>query len=103
MKMDRSRVRLVIMGVMGILFLVIGAAFAQEAVKSSYSPVVIKESFKDTMDRMKAAKAETMKRQMNLLNERYDMSDRPANGVMMSGGKKAIQEGVRVKLSQGLT
>ena len=103
MKMDRSGIRFVIMGVISILFLVIGVAFAQEAVKSSYSPVVIKESFKDTMDRMKAAKAETMKRQMNLLNERYDMSDRPAKGVMMSGGKKAIQEGVRVKLSPGMT
>jgi cytochrome c peroxidase len=103
MKMDRSGIRFVIMGVISILFLVIGVAFAQEAVKSSYSPVVIKESFKDTMDRMKAAKAETMKRQMNLLNERYDMSGRPAKGVMMSGGKKAIQEGVRVKLSPGMT
>jgi len=103
MKMDRSRVRLVIVGVMGILLLVVGVSVAQESVKSSYSPVVIKESFKDTMDRMKAAKAETMKRQMNLLNERYDMTDRPAKGVMMSGGKKAIQEGVRVKLSQGMT
>ncbi len=103
MKMDRSRVRLVILGVMGILLLVIGVSVAQETPKSSYSPVVIKESFKDTMERMKAAKAETMKRQMNLLNERYDMSDRPAKGVMMSGGKKAIQEGVRVKLSPGMT
>jgi cytochrome c peroxidase len=103
MKMDRSRVRLVILSVLVILLLVLGVAVAQETVKSSYSPVVIKEPFKDTMDRMKTAKAETMKRQMNLLNERYDMSDKPAKGVMMSGEKKAIQEGVRVKLPQGMT
>jgi len=103
MKMDRSRVRLVIVGVMGILLLVIGVSVAQETAKSSYSPVVIKESFKDTMERMKAAKPDIMKRQMNLLDERYDMSDKPAKGLMMSGGKRAVQEGVRVKLPQGMT
>jgi hypothetical protein len=43
---------------------------------------------------MQAAKAEVMKRQMDLLNERYDLSDHPAQGVTMSGGKP-IQEGVR--------
>jgi len=28
-----------------------------------------------------------MKRQMDLLKERYDLSDKPAGGVTMSGGK----------------
>jgi cytochrome c peroxidase len=51
---------------------------------------------------MEAAKAEVMKRQMDLLNERYDLSDHPAQGVTMSRGKP-IQEGVRVKLPQGVT
>jgi hypothetical protein len=51
---------------------------------------------------MQAAKAEVMKRQMDLLNERYDLSDHPAQGVTMSRGKP-IQEGVRVKLPQGET
>ena len=41
-------------------------------------------------------------RQMDLLNERYDLSDHPAQGVTMSRGKP-IQEGVRVKLPQGVT
>ncbi|HUL29927.1 MAG TPA: cytochrome B6, partial [Thermodesulfobacteriota bacterium] len=40
--------------------------------ESSYSPVVIKESFEAIMVRMKTAKPEVMKRQMDLLNERYD-------------------------------
>jgi hypothetical protein len=44
-----------------------------------------------------------MKRQMDLLNERYDLSNRPAAGVMMLRGRKAVQEGVRVKLPQGMT
>lgn len=69
---------------------------------SSYSPVVIKESFQDIMARMKAAKTEVMKRQMDLLDERYDLSNRPAKGVNMSRGKP-IQEGVRVKLPEGMT
>ena len=65
---------------------VFGAAYAQEMVNSSYSPVVIKEPFSKTMTRMANAKPEIMKRQMDLLEERYDMSNRPADGVMMSGG-----------------
>jgi cytochrome c peroxidase len=69
---------------------------------SSYAPVDIRDSFASIMSRMKAAKAGVMKRQMTLLNERYDLSNRPAQGVTMSGGK-AVQEGVRVKLSGGTT
>jgi cytochrome c peroxidase len=55
------------------------------------------------MARMKAAKPEVMKRQMDLLNRRYDLSNRPTKGVMMSGGTKAVQKGVRVKLPKGMT
>jgi hypothetical protein len=51
---------------------------------------------------MKAAKPEVMQRQMDLLNERYDLSNRPARGVAMSR-RKPIQEGVRAKLPQTLT
>ena len=77
-------------------------AFVAAEDPSSYSPVVVKENFDDTMARMVTAKPAVMKRQMDLLEERYDMSDRPARGVTMSGGK-AIEEGVRVKLPSGLT
>jgi hypothetical protein len=41
---------------------------------------------------MKANKPNVMKRQMDLLNMRYDLSDTPATGVTMSQGK-AIQDG----------
>jgi cytochrome c peroxidase len=64
--------------------------------------VVIQEDFAATMARMKAAKPEVMMRQMDLLNARYDLSDRPAQGVTMSRGK-SMQEGVRVKLPTGFT
>ena len=103
--MDKKTIkyRWITLGVLCSLLPVLGLAFAEEMAKTSYAPVVIKESFKKVMDRMKAAKPEVMKRQMDLLNQRYDLSDRPAKGVMMSGGKKAIQEGVRVKLPKGMT
>ena len=70
--------------------------------QTSYSPVDIKEDFAKTMARMKAEKPSVMARQKALLSARYDLSDRPAKGVTMSGGKP-IQEGVRVKLPAGMT
>jgi cytochrome c peroxidase len=66
---------------------------------NSYAPVVIHEEFAKTVDRMSAAKPEIMSRQMKLLEQRYDLGDRPAKGVTMSRGK-AVQEGVRAKLPQ---
>ncbi|MDX9818863.1 MAG: cytochrome B6, partial [Desulfococcus multivorans] len=65
---------------------VMGMADAEEPSKTSYLPVAVEEPFQKIFDRMKGAKADVMKRQMNLLDERYDLSDRPAEGVMMSGG-----------------
>src|SRR6266404_5272551 len=49
------------------------------------------------------AKPTVMQRQRTLLSERYDLANRPAQGVMMSGGRKAVQQGVRVKLPGGVT
>jgi cytochrome c peroxidase len=80
----------------------VGYAQQAEQKASSYAPIDLKETFATTRARMKAAKATVMKRQMDLLNQRYDLSDRPAQGVTMSGGKP-IQEGVRVKLPTGMT
>jgi len=85
----------------GVL-LVLSMVYAQERGKTSYSPVDIKESFASIMARMKAAKAEVMSRHTDLLNARYDLSDRPARGITMSRGKP-IQEGVRSKLPAGMT
>jgi cytochrome c peroxidase len=45
-----------------------------------------------------ADKPDVMQRQRQLLEQRYDLSDRPMQGVMMSGGRKPVQDGVRVKL-----
>jgi cytochrome c peroxidase len=69
--------------------------------KSSYLPV-IEGDFDAIMKKMTAAKPEVMKRQMALLEQRYDMSNKPAPGVSMARGK-AVQGGIRVKLPAGVT
>jgi cytochrome c peroxidase len=87
-----------------VLFAEIYAAYAVEDGKkdSSYMPVMITEDFATTMARMQGAKHGIMKRQMDLLNERYDLANRPGQGVTMSRGKP-VQAGVRVRLPRGQT
>ena len=69
---------------------------------TSYSPVKITKPFADTMAMMKADKAAVMKKHARLLEERYDLKDASAQGVIMTRGK-AVQDGVRVKLSKGMS
>jgi cytochrome c peroxidase len=90
--------------IVGIVFIVAALAYDIEAnpKQSSYAPVVVTEDFDSVVSRMKAAKPEVMKRQMDLLKGRYDLSDRPAKGITMSRGKP-VQQGVRVKLPAGMT
>ncbi len=76
------------MGALGSLAL--GVAWAQDP------------SFASVLERMRAAKPAVMKRQADLLAERYDLGNRPASGVTMSRGKP-IQEGVRARLPGGTT
>src|SRR5207237_2390578 len=68
----------------------------------TYFPVVEQDFAKVRADDQ-AAKPTVMQRQEALLAERYDLSNRPAPGGMMSGGRKAVQQGARVKLPAGLT
>lgn len=93
-----------LLGTFAILVIVIDTPDAQQPnqKETSYSPVDIREDFATTLRRMTAAKPEIMKRQMNLLQARYDLSNRPAEDGTMSRGK-SLQEGVRVKFSPGTT
>jgi cytochrome c peroxidase len=50
-----------------------------------------------------AQKPGVMDRQRILLEERYDLADRAIPGIMMSGGLKQVQGGVRVKLLSAQT
>ncbi|HYI02290.1 cytochrome B6 [Hyalangium sp.] len=65
-------------------------------------PIVAEESFKAVMDRDMREKAGVMRRQQSLLESRYDLGNRPSQ-VKMSGGRRALQQGVRVKLPSGMT
>jgi cytochrome c peroxidase len=50
-----------------------------------------------------AVKPQVMERQRALLEQRYDLSDQPIPNSMMSGRRKPVQGGVRVKLPAGVT
>src|SRR5712675_1649132 len=71
-------------------------------VKSSYQFPVAEESFLAMFRRTSAEKPDVRNRQMNVLNERYDLSDRPSSTTKMSRGKP-VQAGVRVKLPAGVS
>ena len=60
------------------------------------------EDFNALVQRTQSEKPNFAERQKALLAERYDLSDRPAPGVTMSGGKP-VQAAVRVKLPAGTT
>src|SRR6202158_756967 len=70
--------------------------------QTSYMKVDSTESFSSIMARMTAAKPGIESAHLAILNERYDLSDRPAQGVTMDR-TKPVQEGVRVKLPAGVT
>src|SRR5438105_13571320 len=83
----------------------LGAAQAPQTQPPSgktYFPVVEQDFAKVRADDQ-VAKPAVMQRQEALLAERYDLSNRAAPGVMMSGGRRAVQQGVRVKVPSGLT
>jgi len=69
---------------------------------TSFMPVDIKESLSKTISRMTAAKPEIEKRQQDLLNERYDLSNHTDKTCVMDR-TKPVQSGVRVKLPAGVT
>jgi len=71
-------------------------------VKSSYQFPVAEEDFPSFFKRISADKPEVRNRQMNVLNERYYLSDRPDPNAKMSRGKP-VQAGVRVKLPAGVS
>jgi len=59
-------------------------------------------TFADLVKQLQAEKPKFAKRQQDLLSARYDLANRSAAGVTMSGGKP-VQAGVRVKLPAGTT
>jgi cytochrome c peroxidase len=68
---------------------------------SSFMPVMDKD-FQAVMKLMTDAKPAVQAKHSALLQERYDLSDQPADGATMFRGKP-LQKGVRVKLPDGAT
>jgi cytochrome c peroxidase len=66
------------------------------------SPSFAQEDFDALVQRTRQQKASFAERQKSLLAERYDLTNRPVQGVTMSRGK-AVQGGVRVRLPGGVT
>src|SRR5258708_31467806 len=91
--------RLLAGGAAATVILAFGLAYAQQGPrgKTSYMPVDITEPFSAIFTRLSAQKPEVTREHMALVNERYDLSNRPAAGGTMDR-TKPVQEGVRVKL-----
>src|SRR5271163_1843265 len=75
-------------------FVFLNLAYNQQEQRgqTSYAKVDSTESFPSIMARMKAAKPGIEQEHLALLNERYDLSDRPAQGVTMDRGKPVQEE-----------
>lgn len=69
---------------------------------TSYAPVATEAELAQVMKKMQGEKAALMKKHQQLLESRYDLSNRTAQGVTMSRGKP-VQAGVRVRLPQGMS
>jgi cytochrome c peroxidase len=91
-------------GVVGLALF--NAAYVRAQVQapegSSFMPVMVEEDFESIKARDVSEKDAVMNRQQQLLETRYDLSDQPMD-LQMSGGRKAVQQGVRVKLPDGVT
>ena len=79
-----------------------GRLWGAVAIFGQDDPLVKTEPIAQVIQRTQSEKPKFAKRQQDLLNQRYDLANRPAPGVTMSRGK-AVQDGVRVKLAAGMT
>lgn len=79
--------------------LLVVSSFVMSAAQDLEKPI---ENFNSLVKRLQSEKPKFAERHKKLLEERYDLSDKPAEGVTMAKGK-AVQGGVRVKLPDGAT
>jgi cytochrome c peroxidase len=68
----------------------------------TYMPIVVDKTTEQIQKEDVAAREGVLAAQKKLLDARYDLSDK-ATKEMMSGGRKAVQQGVRVKLPSGVS
>jgi cytochrome c peroxidase len=81
-----------------------GAEFAtaDEGIVGTYRRAVPNVDFESAKARDERDKPRVLERQRDLLKERYDLADKPSD-LPMSGGRKPVQEGVRVLLPKGIS
>lgn len=101
--------RVLLLALLGCVGVAVNLGHAQRAPETpssgegqTYMPVVIDRTFEEIFRADVAEKATFEERQRALLEARYDLRDDPS-GVMMSGGRHAVQQGVRVRLHGGMT
>ena len=70
------------------------------AKEETYMPVVSDKTFDEVFKQDSAEKAHVMQEQKSFLTTRYDLNENPSD-VKMSGKRKNVQQGVRVKLHGG--
>jgi cytochrome c peroxidase len=80
----------------------LGALSLAFAIASGSGPILAQEEFETLVKTLTEEKTGFAERHRKLLEERYDLAERPAEGVTMSKGKP-VQSGVRVKLPEGVT
>ncbi len=80
--------------------LIVATVVAQEPEKKRNDPADARAKFQEVLRKMSAEKPALMRAALAHLEERYDLTNRPAAGVTMFRGKP-VQEGVRVKLPAG--
>ena len=101
---DRCRLRAGTGCVATAIFVVLALAAAADPLPpdTTYRPLPTLP-FSAVKQNDEAQKPAVRDRQRALLEQRYDLADRPFPGAMMSAGRKAVQQGVRAKLPQGET
>ncbi len=105
--MKRKKIKWIVVAALCGLLAMLVSVNAQppegvDPIHRTYLPVVIDDDFETIMKKDMEVKEKYMKRQEELLERRYDLSDRPSD-VMMSAGRRAVQEGVRIKLPKGMS
>ncbi len=95
-----SHLARVLAGIIGLA--VVEAATAAPPQDQTYMPVVPTKPFEEVFKADTSEKGAVQARQQALLEKRYDLNNAPSQ-AQMSGKRKAVQQGVRVKLPSGAT
>ena len=92
-----STVAMVCVVILGLTFVEAKSMMKRSPSDKTYMPVVVEKTFDEIMEKDVTEQPRYQQRQQKLLERRYDLSNNPSD-VMMSAGRKPVQQGIRVKL-----